>query len=924
MRFFFRRSSAEAEPSAVPPDEHAAGVIVAELPAPAEEPRPDDLPRAEESPRAQEAPRLVAFAPRNELVHASALPSAASKLAQLFADESPTGEDHPFNRISQPKTVGKTATEPLSAPEKSAIAITIAEQDQPLEILAELAKEAEQQTLPVTSAGEDFRGSGVPPAHFSAIEAATNASPAAAEPPFHQTQTQPPPAQVRGTPPDISQDISQEISTVAARKQTREVGGELCPEDAATVLAAASEELTAEESPAPRASKSDAKAGEESASGIAAEIPHASSNWAFEETLASHREWIDSKGLHGKKADLANAQLDGVELINVNLRLADLHYANLKSADLLLADLRDACMVRADLEEACLVGANLEGANLEGASLETALGLVPRQLAGANLREASLPAQISQFPATAIFRAASRGAVRFFTAIMTLSAISAIAIWKTKDIQLVTDSAILPFLHSAKASAAMPTAEIFLITPVVLFLLYLAFLAQVQRVWSAALELPAVFPDGSSLGEKESGIILGLLRAHFRWMNQDAPSSRTLETTLSLLLAYWTVPVMLFLFWARYLTLQEIHGTVLHELLASVAAGVALHATFKVGRPQEKWALQRTFAARMSERLRGSKPPVLVGILLAIATFISFGTIAGVPHDASRASQYGVANIRRWAPTALWTVGYDPYADLTEAAISVAPAGWNGSDDQVGSVRGIRLNTPRFRYAQAYGVFLANAHLWRADFRGAYLSNSDLRAADLTQSNFQFAILDGARLNHANLDRATLQGGHFARTDFRDANLSYATLADSFLMDARFDGASLYDALLSNSTLVRATFDRADLRNTHIDAANLEHADLRQAYLWSASIQNSDLKDADLGSAILIGATLRGSNLGGAHFAQTVLNETDLTGTILDGADMRGAFSLTAYQVCLARSHAGALFDDTLQTQIDAQCPTAH
>jgi uncharacterized protein YjbI with pentapeptide repeats len=868
MRFFFRRSTGNATPAA----SNAAGTTTAELPAPIEQSRADDS-RGEEVPHP-----FQLFAPKKELVHASELPSAANVLAELFSDQpvKSVSEEQTLHTVAhvEPKHVANAAERGSKRAEEEVAETKVTEVVQKIAASIPILTAPERRTL-----APEKPPAPVQPAAFTDRAADSDPSP----------------------PAKTDND-------------------ELCPEDAATVLAAASEELRSDDTAA-----SSEQSGEPSdPTGIRIALPLASSNWKLEEVLAAHREWVESKGARGKKADLANAQLDAIELINVNLRLADLHYANLKSTDLLLADLRDACMVRADLEEACLVGANLEGANLEGASLETALGLVPRQLAGTNLREASLPAQIAQFPAAAIFHTAARTALQFFAAMTTLSVVSALAIWKTKDIQLVTDSAFLPFLHSAKAAAAMPAAQIFLITPVALFLLYLAFLQQIQRVWAAALELPAVFPDGSTLGEKESGIIVGLLRAHFRWMNQDAPSARTLETTVSLLLAYWTVPIMLFLFWARYLTVQEIHGTILHELLASVAAGVALHATFKVGRPQEKWAMQRTFMARISERLRHSRPPVLVGILLAIATFISFGTIAGAPHDRARAPQYGPANFRRWAPIALWSVGYDPYADLTEGTVSIMPTGWNGSDDQVSSVRGAHLNNPRFRYAQAYRAFFANAHLWHADFRGAYLSDSDLRAADLTQSNFQFAVMDGVRMNHANLDRAILDDTHLARADFRDANLSYVYLANAFLMDARFDGASLYDAQLSNSTLVRTAFERADLRNAHIDAANLEHADLRQAYLWSASVQNSDMKDADLGSAILIGANLRGSNLSGAHFAQTVLTETDLTGTILDGADMRGAFGLTAYQVCSARSYAGASFDDALLPQIQTRCPTSH
>jgi len=885
MRLFFRRSGVDEKSGAA----NSAGLTTLELPV--KEDRPEHEPHSEKPQFFPPTPHAASFAPAKKLVPANELPSAADALAELFADPPPPSAAPPPQSKERAED-RSTRIEPAAAL-GSVVRPEILEQDRPVAIIAEQARSSE--------ASANSHQSSMPSAEPAAL-AGTQAQPIVTSPQTESLQPQP-------------ATIKQEATKQAADST------ELCPEDAATVLAAASEVIKAEET-TPQLDKAATGSKSEPATGLHTGGPAAPKDWEFEETLAAHREWIEAKGQRGKKADLANAELSGLELINVNLRLADLHYADLKGADLLLADLRDACMVRADLEEACLVGANLEGANLEGASLETALGIVPRQIAGANLREASLPAQIAQFPAMAVFHDASRTALRFFAAIMTLCALSALAIWKTKDIQLVTDSAILPFLHSARAAAAMPTAEIFLIAPVALFLLYLAFLQQIQKICGAALELPAVFPDGTSLGEKESGIILGLLRAHFRWMNQETAPSRTLETTTSLLLAYWTVPIMLFLFWARYLTLQEIHGTVLHEILASVAVGIAVHATFKVGRPQEVWGAQRTLAARISEKLRQSKPPVLVGILFAIATFISFGTIWGVPHNLSRAPQYGAANIRRWAPTALWAVGYDPYADLTESQFSTPPAHWNWTDDTVSSVRGIRLNDPRFRYAQAYGAFLANARLWHADFRGAYLSNADFRAADLTQSSFQSALMDSARMNHANLDRSNLQNAHLARTDFRDANMPYVILTGTFTMDARFDGASLYDGLLSNSTLIRATFERADLRNSHIDSANLEHADLRNAYLWSASVQNSDLKDADLGGAILIGASLRGSNLSGAHFAQTVLSETDLTGAILDDADFRGAFSLTAYQVCTARSHTGALFDAALQPQIDARCPT--
>ncbi len=259
----------------------------------------------------------------------------------------------------------------------------------------------------------------------------------------------------------------------------------MAPEEPAANPAAPEEPATNSESPPPAAAQN-------------LRVPYR--DWAFEEKLASHKEWVDSHGTNGKKGDFAGADLEGTELIGVNLRFADFHDANLKAADLLLADLRDACLVRADLQDACLVGANLEGANLEDASLETAMGLVPRQIAGANLRDASLPASFLEFPAAAAIEKASRSVSLYFGAMMAASAICWLVLWKTKDVQLVADSAILPFWHSPAAATTLPTAESYLVLPVALFILYLVFQFHLQKVWDAALELPAVFPDGRELG----------------------------------------------------------------------------------------------------------------------------------------------------------------------------------------------------------------------------------------------------------------------------------------------------------------------------------------------------------------------------------------------------------------------------------------
>jgi len=908
------------------------------------------------------------------LIHAGELPPAANALAEIFAEESPA-KGVQAEVIAQPEAIGKPdAAE--SAPRKRSIFLRLFfPQEAPTTITETLLASADTSSEPPpneTAAEAEPAQTNVSATSNVAPELGSTEVPISAEelPPAAHVLEELFPAEQPG--PESEVEISADSSPSIADEAPIEAPAEelvSAPVEAATEareneapMDAASEENPVEEtdhealSSASHESEAQAPATIESSpneGGDAqiqdeahqdrAETPAEDSygtadvvttpeaaptepprrpyrDWAFDEKLASHREWVETHGVTGQRADLSGAELEGADLISVNLRLADLHDANLRAADLLLADLRDACLVRADLEESCLVGANLEGANLEGASLETAMGLVPRQVAGANLRDALLTPQLMEFEAFAAFEHASRNAFRYFTAITAASALSWLIIWKTRDVQLLTDSAIIPFLHSRTAATALPTAEFYLVVPAVLFILYLVFQFHLQRMWDSVLELPAIFPDGHTLGDKSPAIILGLLRTHFRWMNPDPASTRLVETWSSILLAYWLVPATLLAFWGRYLTRQEIHGTILHMVLVVVATGVALYATTRVGRPQERWEFERKWAQRLAKKLKSISPATVAAGLGAVLVLLSIGTILGVPHDRNRAPQYGVTNVRRWASNVFLWIGFDPYADLTEAVISRKPANWNGGDDQVSSIDGPRLDNMRFRYAQAYRAFLPNAHLWRANFEGTFLSEADLRSADLGQSNLRFVVMDNARMNHANLDRSILDGADLRRTDLHDANLSYASLDQATLVDARLDGASLYMARLGGVAMTRANLQKADLRDAYMGGAHLDHADLRGAYLWSTKLAGADLGGAQLESAIFIDADLRGANLGGAQLAGTVLNGADLSGTSLEGADLRGALGLTVSQVCSAKSRRGALFDGEMETQVAATC----
>ena len=48
------------------------------------------------------------------------------------------------------------------------------------------------------------------------------------------------------------------------------------------------------------------------------------------------------------------------------------------------------------------------------------------------------------------------------------------------------------------------------------------------------------------------------------------------ERAGAMLLAYWMLPLTLLLFWARYLTRQEMHGSLLQAALFATATGIAM------------------------------------------------------------------------------------------------------------------------------------------------------------------------------------------------------------------------------------------------------------------------------------------------------------------------------------------------------------
>jgi uncharacterized protein YjbI with pentapeptide repeats len=635
------------------------------------------------------------------------------------------------------------------------------------------------------------------------------------------------------------------------------------------------------------------------------------------EIFENHGQWLDSADETGIRADFSGKNLAYADLVDARIPDALLHKTNLKGADLTLADLRGAALVQTNLAEANLLGTQLQQANLQAVNMQGATGLLCPQLAGANLFGAILPESISPFEGLKLVRETASKAGWLICLTLLLNGLVWIRVFTTPDAQLVKDSSALPF---SALQTTLPFIPFYLFGPVVILSLYLCFHLYMQRLWDGIAQLPAIFPDGRRLDMCLPWFARWSARSHFKWLKNSQSPLGFLEAGIAILLLYWVAPATVLLFWGRYMTLEDLRGTTLHILLVVGAIIAAMNFPRMAGKafgPDSPRRGAEQKSSSMGTILVFRAVPPVVGLLLFL---LSIGTFLGVPHDYRSTSQGPAPGIRAWAPDILWTFGYNPFAQLTEADLSTKPPGWTGREEEIALVKGASLNRLRLRYIQAYGAFLVKAHIWRTDLRNAYLSEADLREANLRQVDLQFAVLDRAKLTRAVLPEADLRSSNLDRADLRDANLSFALLSEATLLDATLDNANLYKSDLHSALLQRASLKKVDLREANLENTNFTMANLEGAYLVSANLANARLKNANLSQAILTDADMRKSDLSGALLESAVLQGTNLSGANLQGADIRGAEGLTATQVCSAANLRGTLMDINLQLDVASLC----
>src|SRR6267378_3636207 len=619
------------------------------------------------------------------------------------------------------------------------------------------------------------------------------------------------------------------------------------------------------------------------------------------EILDQHKIWAESGGESGIKADLCGVNLAKADLTGVNLQGAHLHRMNLAGADLSMANLRGAILVRS----------NMQNANLHGAE-----GLWFGRMGAINLFDAVLPESISAVDSSKAIGDATKVARWFYFLTVGASVLCCLLIAFTTDVHLLLNASALPFLRLGNA---LPMTGLYLGGPLVLLALSLRFHFLLLRLWGSMAALPAVFPNGQTLEKDGPWYLMGLVRRHFRWQGESRSAMTAFETVLSTVLAYWIVPVTLFFFWLRYLPRQDFRGTLLHVLLMTLSVATATCVPFVVSRVLRPGDIRLPKSKNILRMVLGTTRAALAtGCILFL---FSLGVNRGLPFDRTTATGESPADVRRWAAMVFQSVGFRPYADLTEATLSTPPprgAVWN--DQTVEGIAGARLNQMNLRFARGYKAFLVNAKLWRANLEGAYLSEADLRGANLREAQLRSAVLDRAQLTHAILVSAKATGTNLTASDLRFADLSYGTFENAVISNAKVSGASLYAVNLRNAQLLRTDLSRTDMRDAKLEHAVLSFANLEQTDLSSAKLSEANLTGAYLKGAILLDADLKKADLRGAFLTGAVLRGVELDGANLAGADLRGALGITAVQVCSASHGRAALMDPDLAAEVQQRC----
>ncbi|HEY2914450.1 MAG TPA: pentapeptide repeat-containing protein [Candidatus Angelobacter sp.] len=539
---------------------------------------------------------------------------------------------------------------------------------------------------------------------------------------------------------------------------------------------------------------------------------------------------LSGADLHNR--DVTDADLRAVDLSNANLRGATLGpgtllwNAKLSNADLYQANLRGADLQDVNFSNADLYQADLRESNLQGADLSTAKGgLLSRQLAGSDLTGAKLPEPLAKlYDSLSSVKEISDSAQKLFLALLAGCLYSWLTIAQTTDVELITNRASTPL---PIIQAAIPIVGFYVVAPLILLCLYFYFHFYLQKLWEELGSLPALFTDGRELHKRTDPWLLNdLVRSHFVKLKDGRPFLSYFQSWISVVLAWWLVPVTLFAFWLRFLRRHDLLWTMVHALLLALVINSAVrlysiaNRTLRgEGRPGFRF---RGMLQRRSTYLQAVFAILLGALIIAMSLGTIFGDLYWPPHEARMG--FLTSSPRTWMPWLLHQFGYYAFANFDSVDVSIKPPNWTGkNDNELDLVKGAKLTGSNLRNIYAPGAFFVTGQLDWSDLR-----NSQLEAADLRQANLNSANLEKANLGFASLESSDLDRAYMRNVTLAFANLRDATLRSADLRGADFEEADLTRANLEGSNLNDAKFGvhLKDLPGVFL-SSTLKYADFR-------------------------------------------------------------------------------------------------
>lgn len=541
----------------------------------------------------------------------------------------------------------------------------------------------------------------------------------------------------------------------------------------------------------------------------------------------------DLSGADLRNCDLTGADLRGANLSNAILRGAKLGpgtflwNANLSGADLYQANLRGADLQDVNFSGADLFQADLRESNLQGADLsKTKGGLLSKQLAGSDLTGAKLPEPLAKlYDGLSQVKEISDSAQKLFLALLVGCLYSWLTIAQTTDVELITNRATTPL---PIIQAAIPIVGFYVVAPLILLCLYFYFHFYLQKLWEELGSLPAVFTDGRELHKRTDPWLLNdLVRSHFIKLKDGRPFLSYFQAWVSVVLAWWLVPITLLLFWGRYLRRHDLFWTTVHALLLALALYSAVRLYRIAGetlRENERKVFNwKDIIKRRTTYLHLGSAIVLSALLIAISLGAVFGEPNSSPQEGAIQCMMQYSRLpRAWVPCAMKLVGYSPFLDLINADISTKPPNWiDKKDEELELVKGANLENSDLHNANAEGAFLVKANLRNSHLEHIFFVRADLRQSYLRNAHLKDAWLLSARLNKANMFTADLESAVLDFADLTDASVSDSNLRSATLRAAELSEANLRGTDLSNTQLASADLQRANFGNANLAGANL-------------------------------------------------------------------------------------------------------